>query len=83
MVKDHGVYWLAEQGERQAGGRQKLIAYAVGCNAGVDAFDDWWALARNELGGDDLGSISTRIQRCPRASSTVRMIWNWPPRRPS
>ncbi|WP_339456248.1 DUF3085 domain-containing protein [Pseudomonas sp. EA_65y_Pfl1_P120] len=55
LVKDHGVYCLAEQGERQACGRQKLIAYAVGCNPGVDTFDDWWALARNELGGDDFG----------------------------
>ncbi|SDT86806.1 DUF3085 domain-containing protein [Pseudomonas orientalis] len=55
LVKDQGVYWLAERGERQANGRQKLIAYAVGCNPDVDAFDDWWALARNELGDDDFG----------------------------
>lgn len=27
--------------------------YAVGCNPDVDVFDDWWALARKELGGDD------------------------------
>ncbi|AZF53224.1 hypothetical protein C4J85_2739 [Pseudomonas sp. R4-34-07] len=53
LVKDQGVYWLAERGERQADGRQKVIAYAVGCNPDIDAFDDWWALARNELGGDD------------------------------
>lgn len=55
LVKDQGVYWLAERGERQANGRQNLIAYAVGCNPDVDAFDDWWALARSELGGDDFG----------------------------
>ncbi|MBW1249420.1 DUF3085 domain-containing protein [Pseudomonas tolaasii] len=55
LVKDQGVYWLAERGERQPNGRQKLIAYAVGCNPDIDAFDDWWELARNELGGDDFG----------------------------
>ena len=53
LVKDQGVYWLAERGERQANGRQRLLAYAVGCNPDVDVFDDWWALARKELGGDD------------------------------
>ena len=55
LVKDQGVYWLAEQGERLPDRRQKLIAYAVGCNPDIDAFDDWWALANNELGGDDFG----------------------------
>jgi len=53
LVKDQGVYWLAERGERQANGSQRLLAYAVGCNPDVDVFDDWWALARKELGGDD------------------------------
>lgn len=55
LVKDQGVYWLAEDGERQADGCQRLIAYAVGCNPDVDTFEDWWQLARNELGGDDFG----------------------------
>lgn len=53
LVKDQRVYWLAERGERQPNGRQKRIAYAVGCNPDVDALDDWWPLARKELGGDD------------------------------
>nr|WP_255692656.1 DUF3085 domain-containing protein [Luteimonas sp. XNQY3] len=53
LAKDDGVYFLAEQGEGLPEGRRKLIAYAVGCNPGVDAFDDWWNLARAELGGDD------------------------------
>ncbi|MFG1304694.1 DUF3085 domain-containing protein [Xanthobacter autotrophicus] len=53
FVKDHGVYFLSERGERTPDGRQKLLAYAVGCNPHVDAFDDWWELARRELGGDD------------------------------
>jgi len=55
LVKDQGVYFLAERGERRPDGRQKLIAYAVGCNPDVDPFDDWWELARIEFGGDDFG----------------------------
>ncbi|AZE54547.1 hypothetical protein C4K03_2392 [Pseudomonas synxantha] len=33
----------------------RRCACANGCNPDVDAFDDCWALARNELGGDDFG----------------------------
>ncbi|MGK8436744.1 DUF3085 domain-containing protein [Ectopseudomonas hydrolytica] len=56
LVKDQGVYFLAEHGERRPeDGRVKLLAYAVGCNPDVDPFDDWWELARVELGGDDFG----------------------------
>jgi len=57
LVKDKGVCFLAERGERRPDGRQKLIAYAVGCNPDVDAFDDWWELARTEFGGDDFGEF--------------------------
>ncbi|MBX3683292.1 MAG: DUF3085 domain-containing protein [Thauera sp.] len=57
LVKDQGVYFLAERGERGPDGRQKLIAYAVGCNPDVDAFDDWSELARAEFGGDDFGEF--------------------------
>jgi hypothetical protein len=46
----------------------KLLAYAVGCNPDTDPFDNWWELARAELGGDDFGeffdpkdSVFTRI----------------------
>ncbi|EPB9494596.1 TPA: DUF3085 domain-containing protein [Pseudomonas aeruginosa] len=55
LAKDQGVYFLSEQGERTLEGRMKLLAYAVGCNPDIDAFDDWWELARRELGGDDFG----------------------------
>lgn len=55
LVKDHGVYFIAERGERRPDGGQKLIAYAVGCNPDVDAFDDWWGRALDEFGGDDFG----------------------------
>lgn len=56
VIKDQGVYFLAERGERRPeDGRQKLLAYAVGCNPDVDPFDDWWERSRAELGGDDFG----------------------------
>ncbi|MBY4673888.1 DUF3085 domain-containing protein [Burkholderia multivorans] len=57
LVKDQGVYFLAERGARRPDGRQKLIAYAIGCNPDVDPFDAWWELARVELGGDDFGEF--------------------------
>ena len=47
LVKDQGVYFMAERGERQPDGRRKTIAYAVGCNPHVDAFDDWSELVRS------------------------------------
>jgi len=57
LVKDQGVYFLAERGGHNADGRMKLLAYAVGCNPDTDPFDDWWELARAELGGDDFGEF--------------------------
>ncbi|WP_211460843.1 DUF3085 domain-containing protein [Collimonas silvisoli] len=57
LVKDQGVYFLAELGERTDEGRQKRLAYAVGCDPDVDPFDDWWARARAELGGDDFAEF--------------------------
>ena len=48
---------VSERGERRPDGRQKTIAYAAGCNPDVDAFDDWWELARAEFGGDDFGEF--------------------------
>jgi hypothetical protein len=55
LVKDRGVYFLSQRGERHPEGGQKLIAYAIGCNPGIDSFDDWWNLADAEMGGDDFG----------------------------
>ena len=57
LVKDQGVYFMAERGEQRPDGRQKRLAYAVGCDPDVDHFDDWWALARAEFGGDDFGEF--------------------------
>ena len=55
LVKDQGVYFLAERGEPRTDGRQKLIAYAVGCHPDTDPFDHWWELSNLELGGNDFG----------------------------
>lgn len=57
LVKDQGVYFMAECGERRPDGRRKTIVYAVGCNPDADPFDDWWELARAEFGGDDFGEF--------------------------
>jgi len=32
LVKDQGVYFMAEHGEQWPNGRQKRLAYAFGCN---------------------------------------------------
>jgi hypothetical protein len=55
LVKDQGVYFMSEKGERTREGHHKVLAYAVGCNPDVDSFDQWWNLAETELGGDDFG----------------------------
>lgn len=57
LVKDQGVYFLAERGERRTDRRQKLIAYADGCNPDIAPFDDWWELSNLELGDDDFGEF--------------------------
>ncbi|EHC5873721.1 DUF3085 domain-containing protein [Salmonella enterica subsp. enterica serovar Eastbourne] len=57
LAKDQGVYFLSEHAERHPDGSVKLLAYAVGCNPDIDPFDDWWELARIELGGDDFGEF--------------------------
>lgn len=63
LAKDQGVYFLAEHGKRTPEGRQKLLAYAVGCHPDVDPFDDWWERANAELGGDDFGEFFDPTER--------------------
>ena len=53
LVKDHGVYVMAEHGESAPSGHRRHVAYALECNPNTDAFDTWYDRARNELGGDD------------------------------
>lgn len=60
LVKDHGVYFLAENGEQTPQGHRKLLAFAVGCNPDLDPFDAWWERARTELGGDDFAEYFDR-----------------------
>jgi hypothetical protein len=62
LVKDRGVYFMSEKGERRPDGRWKRIAYAVGCNPDID--DDWWKLARAETGGDDFGAYCDPDDSC-------------------
>jgi hypothetical protein len=57
LAKDQGVYFLVERGELTPERRRKRLAYALGCNPDIDAFDDWWELANTELGGDDFGEF--------------------------
>ncbi|AGK49264.1 hypothetical protein BTI_2179 [Burkholderia thailandensis MSMB121] len=53
LVKDHGVYFMAEHGEANPAGHRRHIAYALECNPNKDAFDTWYDRAHDELGGDD------------------------------
>ncbi|CAJ2794031.1 Protein of uncharacterised function (DUF3085) [Burkholderia pseudomallei] len=53
LVKDHGVYFMAERGEADPSGHRRHIAYALECNPTKDAFDTWYDRAQVELGGDD------------------------------
>ena len=53
LVKDHGVYFMAERGEADPSGQRRHIAYALECNPTKDAFDTWYDRAHVELGGDD------------------------------
>jgi hypothetical protein len=69
LVKDQGVYFMAERGESRPDGRRKTIAYAVGCNPDVDVFDDWWELARAEFGGDE--PVDAAHARCAGRPLTV------------
>lgn len=55
LVKDHGVYFMAQRGEALPAGRRRHIAYAVESNPTKDPFDIWYDRARTELGGDDFG----------------------------
>ncbi|KVW44725.1 DUF3085 domain-containing protein [Burkholderia ubonensis] len=53
LVKDHGVYFLADHGEADPSGYRRHIAYALECNPTKVAFDTWYDRAHAELGGDD------------------------------
>ncbi|WJV27622.1 DUF3085 domain-containing protein [Pseudomonas chlororaphis] len=57
LVKDEGVYFMSQIGEKDHTGRHKLLCYADGCNPETESFDDWWELSRQECGGDDFGEF--------------------------
>lgn len=54
LIQDHGVYFISEFAERTIEVPWTNLAYAIGCNPRVDAFDKWWNTAQSELGGDGL-----------------------------
>jgi hypothetical protein len=81
LVKDQGVYFLAERGERRPDGRQKTIAYAVAATR---------MSMRSTTGGNwrapssaatTSASSSIRRRACLRASCTARTTSTCPPPR--
>ncbi|MBJ7223171.1 MULTISPECIES: DUF3085 domain-containing protein [Pectobacteriaceae] len=58
LVKDHGLYMMAEKGERDTGtGRQKTLCYAEGFNPDIQEFDQWYDELNAICGGDDFGEF--------------------------
>lgn len=55
LVKDQGLYFMPEVGERDANGRYINIAYAEGFNPDKVEFDDWYDALVDGAGGDDFG----------------------------
>lgn len=55
LVKDDGLYFIPEIGERNESGRYINIAFAEGFDPDKVDFDDWYDLLRASVGGDDFG----------------------------
>lgn len=55
LVKDQGLYFMPQEGERNASGRYVNIAYAEGFNPDKVEFDSWYDTLRDAIGGDDFG----------------------------
>lgn len=72
LVKDQGVYFLAEQGERRPDGRVKLLAYAVGCNPDTDRSTTGGNWRAPNWAATTSGSTSTRRTAYSRASCTPK-----------
>ncbi|WP_279629067.1 DUF3085 domain-containing protein [Caballeronia ptereochthonis] len=49
LVKDHGVYFMAERGEADPSGHRRHIAYALERNPNTVTFDIWYDRAHDEL----------------------------------
>jgi hypothetical protein len=78
LVKDRGVYFMPERGERLSNGSTKYLAYAVGCNPDVDPPERWYGLAESELGGDDFGEDfdpKSRLFKHIMTSSDDLIVW--------
>lgn len=53
LVKDQGLYFMPQKGERNAKGRIVNIAYAEGFNPDKVEFENWYDTLRDEIGGSD------------------------------
>ena len=53
LVKDHGLYFMAEKGELNLETGRRLVAYAEGFDPDNVAFEDWYDTLHDICGGDD------------------------------
>ena len=53
LVKDNGLYFMAEKGELNPDTGRRLVAYAEGFDPDKADFDDWYDTLRDICGGDD------------------------------
>ncbi|WP_454834026.1 DUF3085 domain-containing protein [Rahnella aceris] len=56
LVKDEGIYLMAEKGAFRKG-RRLHIAYAEGFDPRLTENEDWYEKAYLEVGGDDFGEV--------------------------
>ncbi|WP_187514464.1 DUF3085 domain-containing protein [Sodalis sp. RH14] len=56
LVKDEGIYLMAEKGAFRQG-RRLHIAYAEGFDPRLTENEDWYEKAYLEVGGDDFGEV--------------------------
>lgn len=53
LVKDHGLYFMSEEGPINPETKRRLVAYADGFDPDTVEFDDWYDRLRELCGGDD------------------------------
>ena len=89
LVKDDGLYMMAEEGEILPDTGRRRVAYAVGFNPAIVEFDEWYHLLHDICGGDDFAEtlqadsqifdlvvkhhISLKVEFTPEAFSIIPM----------
>ena len=53
LVKDSGLYFMAEKGDLNPDSGRRLVAYAEGFDPDKADFDEWYDTLRAICGGDD------------------------------